>query len=74
MMSEGKAAKVVITKADNGFIVKTEWSGLGFMKEPFIKPLSVYNSKKDLYKYLDRIFGNVAGVQSENERKIDEKE
>lgn len=48
-------AKVVITMANNGFIVKTDCHGLDIMNEPYFKPLLVFEKFEDLVKYLKKI-------------------
>lgn len=48
-------AKIVITMADNGFIVKTISYGLSIMNEPYIKPLLVFESFGKLIEYLKKV-------------------
>lgn len=58
MIGPNKLQKVVITKADNGYIVRTLCSGLGMYSEPYIKPLLVFETFMGLTSYLENIMMN----------------
>jgi hypothetical protein len=54
-------AKIIITKIDNGYIVKVISRGLSILKEPYEKAVMAFNSFTELTDFIQGIFEEESG-------------